>query len=417
MNSPGTPRETLTAWDQRLIDKHLSFYRSLHIGNRIPKTKAQHHFILVCRGEARPHTQHEIAYTRYLALNRSVIPLVEAAPPRAPRPAKPGTPTPSSFVQPSYKVISIVDRVEEEAFEARSNNARRTLRKIADLYKSGIAKARNTSADASLWLGAFIADRDLSASIERWTGSALGDYSDIYTKAMDGLDYLKGLKFGVDYIAPLLHRIFEGHTIASSWRAARDALPDDTFTEEVIGWIKALATDVVTPAGLPIMELSPGQFEALKGLASKFQIPEEWLRDSLTYTGTEIVGAMLPGIAAALNWRERDAEEFARMAGGSIISAVISANPILAVISIALLARAYHLGRFGDGQSHWAKGLARGGIATGAVLAGSAMVGGPTAIGLIAGAGLYFAISKSRKSINADEAAEWLRMSLKPASA
>jgi hypothetical protein len=247
-------------------------------------------------------------------------------------------------------------------------------------------------------------------------GSAFGGLSNVYTKGMDG-PYLDGLKAGVEYIAPLFHRIFEGHTIAASWRAVRDALPDDTFTEEVIGWIKALASDVVTPAGLPIVELSPAQFEAVKGLAGKFQIPEEWLRDSLTYTGTEILGAMLPGIAAALNWRERDVEEFARITGGSAVCAIISANPVLAVISIALFARGYHQSRFGDGQSRWAKGLARGGIASGAVLAGSAMVGGPASIGLIAGAGLYYAMSKTRRSMKADEAAKWLRTVLKPTPA
>lgn len=52
MNHHGKPHAALNAWDQRLIDKHLSFYRSLHNGNRTPKTKAQHHFILVCSGYA-----------------------------------------------------------------------------------------------------------------------------------------------------------------------------------------------------------------------------------------------------------------------------------------------------------------------------------------------------------------------------
>jgi hypothetical protein len=44
----------------------------------------------------------------------------------------------------------------------------------------------------------------------------------------------------------------------------RDALPDDTLWQEVQGFAGAMWSDMVTPAGLPIMTLSKENFEQYK---------------------------------------------------------------------------------------------------------------------------------------------------------
>lgn len=58
----------LTEREERLIDKHLTFYCQLAAGKRQPTTEAQKHFILVSQGRACAETEHEIAYAKYIRI-------------------------------------------------------------------------------------------------------------------------------------------------------------------------------------------------------------------------------------------------------------------------------------------------------------------------------------------------------------
>lgn len=55
----------LTAIERKMLNKYLNFYRSLDQGIISPKTPAQKHFVLVCRGQARQQTVHEVVYMKY----------------------------------------------------------------------------------------------------------------------------------------------------------------------------------------------------------------------------------------------------------------------------------------------------------------------------------------------------------------
>lgn len=63
--------DQLTAEEELLLKKHLSFYQSLARGNRIPRTEAQKHFAQVFCGRAPAETIHEKAYLKYLRLRAS----------------------------------------------------------------------------------------------------------------------------------------------------------------------------------------------------------------------------------------------------------------------------------------------------------------------------------------------------------
>jgi uncharacterized protein YifE (UPF0438 family) len=58
----------LTFDETALIKRHLDFYRVLDSGQRVPSTPAQHHFVAVCRCQAKATTAHEIAYFKYRML-------------------------------------------------------------------------------------------------------------------------------------------------------------------------------------------------------------------------------------------------------------------------------------------------------------------------------------------------------------
>jgi uncharacterized protein YifE (UPF0438 family) len=60
--------KNLTKEERSIIIKHLKFYQSLESGKRSPTTKAQKHFVDVCRGDATPKTIHEIAYAKFIGL-------------------------------------------------------------------------------------------------------------------------------------------------------------------------------------------------------------------------------------------------------------------------------------------------------------------------------------------------------------
>ncbi len=58
----------LSAEEERLLEKHLNFYRALETGTRKPTTPAQEHFVLMTLGRAGADTAHEKAYAKHMRL-------------------------------------------------------------------------------------------------------------------------------------------------------------------------------------------------------------------------------------------------------------------------------------------------------------------------------------------------------------
>ncbi|MEX2142445.1 MAG: DUF413 domain-containing protein [Pirellulales bacterium] len=58
----------LTPEEAALIDRYFGFYRALDIGQRLPESEAQRHFVEVCRCQAKATSLHEIAYFKFRML-------------------------------------------------------------------------------------------------------------------------------------------------------------------------------------------------------------------------------------------------------------------------------------------------------------------------------------------------------------
>ncbi len=58
--------DALTNREKELVARHGDFYRALNGGMRLPTTPEQTRFVAVCRGEAVPETEHEIAFTKFV---------------------------------------------------------------------------------------------------------------------------------------------------------------------------------------------------------------------------------------------------------------------------------------------------------------------------------------------------------------
>ncbi len=372
-------------WDCALLKRHLTFYIALESGERRPSTQAQKHFVAVCEGHLRPRTQHEIAFQRYRRLYPDQM--GEAA----------ARDIEVRGDEPTQAALDVVEKIDEASLGASSRRTRRTLKDLKALYLKGAAKGRNRITDAALWTTTILSEPDLARSVERWFSDAHGSLSNIYTKAIDGSYATFGLQPGDAYISPWLHRLFD-HSPQQAWEAVRNAVPDDTIAQEIVNYIKAMGSDLVTVVGLPVTDLTRHQYETLRSIVSdELGIPEAWLVDALHYNATELIGAGLPGLALALNWNRSDAETLSRLAGGLGIGAVVAANPILAIIAVATLARAYQHARSSGNPETWINGVVDGGAASGALLAVSGVVGGPVWIGLVAGVGTICAVTKLGK--------------------
>jgi hypothetical protein len=369
----------LTPWDLALLDRHRPFYTALASGTRQPTTALQAHFVAAAHGHTLPVTQHEIAFRRFrkgwrdLRSERAGLPE-----PRASGVLMPGCPG---------RIERCVDLADAAQLEALASRAGRTFRHMKGLYITGKATARRRGTDAAVWISTALADAGVAGPLERWTSEQFGGLSNIYTKALDG-EFANGLRVGADYVSPWLHRLFESHSAPAAWQAVRNALPGDTPAEELIGWLQALGSDFVTVVGLPLVELTPEAFGRLEiFLSDMFGLSREQLVDALQVNaveGLQFASGCIPLVAAAMGWGELDANAFARLAGSLAVGGIVAANPIMVVVVLMMLARAYQLAKIGEVQGLWRRTV-EGSATTGTALGIAAAIGGPPILGLAAG--------------------------------
>jgi hypothetical protein len=262
-----------------------------------------------------------------------------------------------------------------------------------------------------------MADLDIQGGLAEWTSEEFGRLSNIYTRAMDG-DFAKGLVSGSDYVSPWLHRFFDGHTPVAAWAAVREAMPDDSLAEEFRGYVEALCSDLATKSGLPITRLTPDSWELIdKHLIQGLGISKEWLVDLLSVNAVEVAGAAVPIVVAIMRWSKSDGETFARLVGSLGVGAAIAGNPLMALVAVAVLAKAFNDVRH---EHELVRGVLNGGVTSGGILLTSAIVGGPAWLGLAAGIGIAIGIKQAVKStssiyslaprMSAEKLSNWLNI-------
>ena len=221
----------------------------------------------------------------------------------------------------------------------------------------------------------------------------------IYDKAMDA-EYLATSIGGGN------HRMFDGgHTLAGAFEAVRGASADDTILQEGFGYMQGLFRDLTTPKGLPLANWDKGMYDkAAEYLQSQFSIPKGWFYDINNFDAAEVLGAGVGVVAMFFCWSRAESEQFGRLAGAMGLTGALSANPLLLIVAIAALARAFQValleGRIGDAVD----GLFRGAVtAATSLVAVSAVaaLGGPAGLALLVGliAGILAAKAVSRVSV------------------
>ena len=221
----------------------------------------------------------------------------------------------------------------------------------------------------------------------------------IYDKAMDA-EYLATSIGGGN------HRMFDGgHTLAGAFEAVRGASAEDTILQEGFGYMQGLFRDLTTPMGLPLANWDKGTYDQVSGyLQSQFSIPKGWFYDINSFDAAEVLGAGVGVVAVFFCWNRADSEQFGRLAGSMGLSAALSGNPLLLIVTIAALARAFHVARREGRAGDAVDGLFRGAVtAATSLLAVSAVaaLGGPAGLALLVGiiAGILAATAVSSVSV------------------
>lgn len=220
-----------------------------------------------------------------------------------------------------------------------------------------------------------------------------------YDRAMDARFIETGI--GGSY-----HRLFDGnHTVAGAFEAARGASPDDTLVQESLGAVLGLLRDVSTPRGLPLATWNHDTFNQVAGaLESNFLIPKSWFADLNAYTGAELLGGAIGAVAVVFSWNRAEVESFSRLAGSLGLAALMGANPLLGLVWLVSLAKAFHKSRRSGDYTEFIDGQVRGGMVSGASIAAVSVVGlagGPVGLALLVAivAGMFASQASKRVSV------------------
>ena len=308
---------------------------------------------------------------------------------------------PWDMVLPDDARSSLISALE--ASKTLSGNAKQKMTAqmapgLDTLFKKGIASQSQILPILQGWL----ASPDASNMLNAWLQGIVEGVPTIYDKAMDA-------KYISTHIGGGDHRLFDGgHTIAGAFQAVRNASPDDSIFEEAAGFLQALARDATTPRGLPLVAWDQDTFNSLADNLGRVGIPRDWVKDMASYDAVELIGASLGVLAIALNWNNDDVEEFSRLVGSMGLAAVVGANPLLLIVTVVALGRAFNVARKTGDWKEFTDGLARGGICTGAVLLVTSMVSGPAVVVLLTGICVGIVAQQAAQKVSFVEIGQWL---------
>ena len=289
--------------------------------------------------------------------------------------------------------------------------------KIAGAVSSGTGVARDAAKKASV-AGNAAAQRlgiDSAASLTHSTGQALlatnlsNDINGLVQNMVSGSATIYDKAMDAQYIATHIgggqHRLFDGgHTIIGAIRAGHAASPDDSIIQEALGTMQGLLRDVSTPSGLPLANWDQETFRQVsETLETNFHIPKAWFYDLNTYDIADLLGSAIGIVAVIFHWNRGDTEEFAKLVGGMGLSAVFSANPLLLIVTVVAMARAFHLARKSGEYTEFVDGQFKGVVGAGATIGAVTLVGiagGPAGVALITGLVVGMLVNRAMNDVS-----------------
>lgn len=298
------------------------------------------------------------------------------------------------------KAVSATTSLSQDAWRRTEDAAA-----AAQRLKAGTPRVWEATASVASWLMAStqpLLASNLSRDLNSLLQATVKGSATIYDKAMDAkyLDPLLRSDLGGSY-----HRLFDGgHTLSGAVRAARDASPDDTIIQETWGAVQGLLRDGTTPRGLPLVNWDKSTFDSVAGsLDATFGIPKSWFYDLNTYDAAELLGGTVGAVVLIFGWNRADTETFAKLVGSMGLSAARSANPLLLVVTIVALAKAFHKARQTGEYAEFVDGQLKGSFIAGATLSAVALVGiagGPAGLALLVGIATAVLVNQTTENLS-----------------
>ena len=253
-----------------------------------------------------------------------------------------------------------------EKTSAAADSATSAAGSVADISRKA---ATSASAQAGTLL-AFLSTKELL----KWSESVSEGAASIYDKALDA-EYLRTHIGGGD------HRLFDGgHDLVSAWGRVKEASKDDTLTQEVIGYASAIWKDVTTAKGLPFSNVDKASFESwvdkLSGIPG---VNREYLYDLLSFDAFEVLSTGLGAVGILFCLSRDDQRKLSEILGAMGITAIISANPLMGLVVVAVTGYSY----FKKKQKLEGKALAKGAAVAGISAALFAVLGLPILVELV----------------------------------
>jgi hypothetical protein len=196
------------------------------------------------------------------------------------------------------------------------------------------------------------------SELNKWSEEMTKAAATVYDKAMDKI-YLQ------ERIGGGNHRMFDGgHDLDGAWEAAKNARPDDTFQQEVIGYAMGLWKDLTTVKGLPFTTWEQQNFQDCAEWVVN-HIPgstKDWFYDLMSYDALEVVGASLGAASVIFCFSQQDKQKVAEMIGSMGAVSVASANPLMGVALVLCVAYSYIVKRQKIDPRHTGVGAGLAGI-------------------------------------------------------
>ncbi len=305
------------------------------------------------------------------------------------------------------RLKSASERITSSTSNVR-NSTRNATSKVSEATVAAAKRARTGSKDA---LDKATASAiDLVGSTQGLLASNLsGDLNGLLQNMVEGSATVYDKAMDAGYLATHVgggnHRLFDGgHTIAGAIEAGRNASTEDSVIQEALGTVQGLLRDGTTSKGLPLANWNKATYDQVAGsLQSQFNLPKDWFYDLNSYDAAELLGGGIGVVAVALNWNRADTETFGRLVGGMGLSAAISANPILLLVTVVALAKAFHKAHQTGEYAEFVDGQLKGGMGTGATLAAVSLVGvagGPAGAALLTGLAAGILVNKATKNVS-----------------
>ena len=254
-----------------------------------------------------------------------------------------------------------------------------------------------------------MANPQISRELNDWL-HGLVDGRTNWDQAMDAV-------YNQTYTGGSYHRLFDGgHTLFGAFQATREVAADVNIFKDVSELIQALARDATTPRGLPLVTWNEDTFNGLADTLRNVGISRAWLNDLVSYDVVELVTGSIGILAVALNWNNDDVEEFSSIVSSIGLSAVVSANPLMLIVTVVALARAFHVARKSGDWKEFADGLAKGGICTGAVLLVTINLSGPAVVILLAGICVGIVAHQATENVSFVEIGQFMVREIRRAS-